>query len=127
MRITSRRSGRFSQRDTVGCEHKSAPLSGQPPASQLETWIDPQVIEVVGILVAAGDSQHAGTQDIGATLWQIEQFGLRGSLIRAASLAAMPIDFSTAAEQHDAAIGGHSTAIKRRSDFLAPHRWQRKR
>ena len=34
-------------------------------AGQLERGIAAQMVEVVGILVAAGDSQDAGAQDVG--------------------------------------------------------------
>lgn len=64
MRMTVRRSGAFSHRDTVGCEQRSVPL-GQPPAGQLEAGIDAQMVEVVGILVAASDGEDAGAQDVG--------------------------------------------------------------
>jgi hypothetical protein len=50
-RITSRKLGAFSQRDMVG---QVAPAVGQVTAGQLEGRITPQMIEVVGIFVAAG-------------------------------------------------------------------------
>src|SRR3954468_10689607 len=37
----------------------------QPSAGQLEARVGAQVVEIVGILVAASDRQHARTQDIG--------------------------------------------------------------
>ena len=63
--MTSRRVGAFSQRETVGWEQRSVPLSGNPSAGQLEARVGAQVVEIVGILVAASDGQHACTQDIG--------------------------------------------------------------
>jgi len=38
---------------------------GQPAAGELEGRIQAQPVEVVGILVAAGDRENAGAQDIG--------------------------------------------------------------
>src|SRR5262249_53159540 len=35
-RMTSRRFGAFSQRDMVGCEHRSSPLSGNRPQASLK-------------------------------------------------------------------------------------------
>jgi len=35
-RTTSRKLGAFSQRDTVGCEHRSWPLSGKRPQASLK-------------------------------------------------------------------------------------------
>jgi hypothetical protein len=54
MRITSRRLGAFSQRDIVGCDHRSSPVSGKASASQLEAAVAAQIIEIVDILIAAG-------------------------------------------------------------------------
>jgi hypothetical protein len=38
---------------------------GQATAGQLEARIPTQVVEVVGILVAAGDRQDPGPEDVG--------------------------------------------------------------
>ena len=37
---------------------------GQAPAGELEARIGAQVVEVIAILVAAGDGEHAGAQDV---------------------------------------------------------------
>ena len=63
--IISRKLGAFSQRDMVGCEHRSRPLSGSRPQASLSPGIAAQMVEVVGVLLAAGDGQDAGAQDIG--------------------------------------------------------------
>jgi hypothetical protein len=47
-----------------GCEQEIITAVGQTPAGQLEARIAAQVIEIVGILIAAGDRQHARAQDI---------------------------------------------------------------
>ena len=38
---------------------------GQPATGQLERRIEPQPVEVVGVFIATGDGEDAGTQDIG--------------------------------------------------------------
>ena len=38
---------------------------GQAPAGQLEAGIGAQMIEIVGVLIAAGDREHAGAQNVG--------------------------------------------------------------
>ena len=38
---------------------------GQSPAGQLERRIEAQPVEIVGVLIAAGDGEDAGAQDIG--------------------------------------------------------------
>ena len=55
------------QRDTVGCKHRSRAV-GRAAAGELEAGVGAQMIEVVSILVAAGNGQHAGAQDIGDTV-----------------------------------------------------------
>ena len=37
----------------------------QVPASELESWIGPQKIEVVGVLVTAGDDEYTGADHVG--------------------------------------------------------------
>jgi hypothetical protein len=59
------RDGMFSNRLTVSCEHRSAPLSGGAADRPLEQGIETQGVAVVGGVVAAGDGQHSETQDPG--------------------------------------------------------------
>jgi hypothetical protein len=54
------RDGAFSQRETVGCEHRSGPRLGQPFAGELERRVAAaQPVEIVAILIAAGDGEDA--------------------------------------------------------------------
>ena len=75
------------------------------------------MIEVVGVLVAAGDGEHAGAQDVGDAVGderRVSRIGdqrgqpggdAKGGLDRG--------------EQHHPAIGRHASAIERGGDFLA--------
>ena len=38
---------------------------GQPPASKLERWIAAQAVQIVGVLIAAGDREDAGADYVG--------------------------------------------------------------
>ena len=66
VRTTLRSVGTFSQRDIVGCEHRSSPLSGKRPQASLKPGSSPaaQMIEVVSVLITASDREHAGTQNV---------------------------------------------------------------
>jgi hypothetical protein len=55
----SRNDGAFSQRETVGCEHRSVPLSGAA-RGRLEGRVAPQPAGIVGVLLAAGDRENPG-------------------------------------------------------------------
>ncbi len=64
--------GAFSQRETVGCEHKLAPVSGnrlQAIPAFARTWLEGRIgtqkVEIVAVRVAASDRQHAASQHIG--------------------------------------------------------------
>ena len=59
MRATSMRDGAFSSRLMVGWEHRSRPLSGARPTASLNEGIAAQGVAVVGILISAGDREHA--------------------------------------------------------------------
>jgi hypothetical protein len=66
---------------------------GQAPAGKLERRILAQMIEVVRILIAAGDGQNARAKDTAEcrvpSEWVISK-GLRGSVTTAASFSASP-------------------------------------
>jgi hypothetical protein len=64
-RIIARRSGVFSNRDRVGCEARSAPLSGKRPHAILKAGISARGIEIVAIRIPARDGEDAFTQNIG--------------------------------------------------------------
>ncbi len=83
------------------------------------------MIEVVGVLVAAGDGEDAGAQDVGDAVRDT----LR--LARVADQRRQPLDDTQAAlggrQQHDAAIGGQPSAVKGSGDFLASDGWKAER
>ncbi len=83
------------------------------------------MVEVVGVLVAAGDGEHAGAQDVGDAV-RHEQ-----GIARIGNQACQPIgDPQTAlggGQQHDAGIGGKASAVEVGDDFLAAHCWKQER
>ena len=60
--MISRSVGAFSQREIVGCEQRSRPVSGSRPHASLKGRIPAQPVEVIAIGIAAADRQHAGAQ-----------------------------------------------------------------
>ena len=60
IRATSVRDGAFSSRLMVGCEQSARPLSGAFPKASLNRGSVRSA--VVGVLIAAGDRQHAEAQ-----------------------------------------------------------------
>ena len=83
------------------------------------------MIEVVGILVAAGDGEHAGAQDVGDAV-RHEQ-----GIARIGNQPCQPVGDPQAAlgggQQHDAAIGREASAVKVGDDFLAAYGWKEER
>ena len=83
------------------------------------------MIEIIAILIAAGDGEHARTQDVGDAV---------GDAGRIARIGNHGCEFDGDAErlldggeQHHAAIGGDATPVEGGGDFLALNRWQRER
>ena len=114
--------GAFSQREIVGWEHKSAPVSGSPSASQLEGWIGPEEMEIVAVRVAAGHRQHArsehildGVGDMRRVARIVNQSGKRSGY-RPAALGKRKQDHAT--------VRGKTAAIECGCDFLAADGWQ---
>ena len=97
----------------------------QAAAGELEAGVGAQMIEVVGILVAAGDGEHAGAQDIGDAVRHEQR------IARVGDQARQPVRDPQAAlgggQQHDAAIGGDATTVEGRGDFLAADGWKQER
>ena len=83
------------------------------------------MVEVVGILIPAGNRQDAGQQDLGqrvhdpARIASIRDHG-RELLGNAQSLGGL-------GEQQDAAARGQAPAVEGSCELLAPHRWKRER
>jgi len=83
------------------------------------------MIEVVGVLVAAGNGQHARAQNVGDAV-RDEQRIARISDQRRQALGKAQASFG-GGQQHHAAIGGDATAVEGRGDFLAADGWKQER
>ncbi len=83
------------------------------------------MVEVVGVLVATGDGEHAGAQDVGDAVRHEQGIARIGNQPR------QPIGDPQAAlgsrQQHDAAVGGDPAAVEVSDDFLAAHGWKQER
>ncbi len=98
---------------------------GQPSAGKLERRIGAQEIQIVGILIAAGDGEDAGADHVGAGMADARWIAMVGKAAR------QPVgDAKTLLghrQQHHAAIGCEAAAVKIGCDFLAANGWKRKR
>ena len=97
----------------------------QMAAGQLERGIAAQMVEVVGILVAAGDGEDAGAQDVGKRMHdtcRVARIGdLGGEFLRHTD---PPLGQP---QQHQAAVGTDAATVEGGGEFLTLHRWQRER
>src|SRR5580693_5102111 len=98
---------------------------GQPPAGQLESRVAAQPVEIVGVLIAAGDGEDAGAQDIG------QQMGDPVLIAPVRNYLGEPLGDAeptlSLGEQHDAAIRSDPSAIKGGGDLLALNDWKGER
>ena len=98
---------------------------GQTVAGELEAGVCAQMVEIIGILLAASDGQHAGTHDVfdavRHTLW-IAPIGKQRRQTRCHTDPPLG-----RRQQHDPAIGGEAPAVKRCDPPLAADRWKFKR
>ena len=91
----------------------------------MKAGIGAQLVEVVAILIAAGDGEDARAQDVGDAVG--DEIGIarvgdqRGELVGDAQA---PLG---GGQQHHAAIGGEAPAIERGDDFLASDGWETER
>ncbi len=83
------------------------------------------MVEVIGVLIAAGDGKHAGAQDVGDAV-RHQQRVARVSDQRRQSLRDphAPLGGS---QQHYPAVGGDASAVERCGDFLAAYGWKAER
>jgi hypothetical protein len=97
---------------------------GQAVAGQLEGRVSAQMVEVVGIFVAAGDGEDAGAQDV------IDAVGDKGRVARVRDqprqLRRDPQAPLHHAEQQHAAIRGDAPAVKGGDQLLAANGWKTK-
>src|SRR6201990_2174686 len=102
-----------------------APAIRQVTAGKFEGGITPQIIEFVGIFVAAGNGQYASAQDVGKRMNNPRRVAPIGDL------RSKPVGDSHAplrqGQQHHAAVRTDAPAIERGGDLLAVYRWQRER
>ena len=98
---------------------------GQASAGELEVGVGAEMVEVVGILVAAGDGEHAGTQDVGDAVRHEQGIAVIGNQ------PCQPVSDSQAAlgggQQHDAAVRGDPATVKGGSNLFAAHGWKQER
>ena len=80
------------------------------------------MIEVVGILVAAGDGEHAGAQDVGDAVRHQQRIARIGDHRR--QPVGDPETPLGRGQQHHAAVGGDAPAIEGGGDFLAVDGWK---
>ena len=97
----------------------------QASAGQLESGIAAQMVEIVAVLIAAGDGQDAGAQDVGHAVRHKVRIARVGDQGR--ELVGDPQTPLGGGEQHHAAIGRDASAIERGGDFLARDGWEMER
>ena len=68
MRASARQSGKFSSLDNVGWLMRSAPLSGARPTAIFKCGIGAQRVDVVAVLVAGRDHEHARHRHLGVAV-----------------------------------------------------------
>jgi len=108
-----------------GLRWQVAPGVGQAPAGELQARVSAQAIEVVGVLVVAGDGQHAGTQDVGQRVpHPCRVTRVRDPGCQPPCQVQPPLGRR---EQQDATIGREAAAVESGDKLLAPDGWQRKR
>jgi hypothetical protein len=101
------------------------PAVGQPPAGQLESRVAAQPVEVVSILIAAGNGEDARAQDVGHEMGDPVLIApVRDYLGEPLGDAEPTLRLG---EQHDAAIRRDPSAIKGGSDLLALNGWKGER
>ena len=96
---------------------------GQPPAGELERRIAAQIIEIVGILVAAADRQHSGADHVGDRVGDPPGIATIGNAAsQTLGHAQTPLGQR---KQHHAAVRRHAPAVECGGDFLALDGWKR--
>ena len=97
----------------------------QATAGELERWIGPQTIEVVGVLVAAADREHASAEHIDKAVDDPRRIApIRDHPGELVGQAETTIGYR---QQHDAAIGTDPPAIEGGGDLLGLNGWKAER
>jgi hypothetical protein len=105
--------------------HQVRPALRQPPAGELEGRVSAQAVEIVGVLVAAGDGKDAGEQDLGERMSHPRRIAPIGDHGR--KLLGDPHPSRRLGEQHHATVRRQPPAVERRGELLAPHGWKPER
>jgi hypothetical protein len=97
----------------------------QPPTGQLKPRVSAQMVEIVGVLVATGDSKDPGAQNvIDAVRHQQRVARVRDQPPQRFRYPQLPLHN---AEQHDTTVGRDPSAVESRNDLLAFNGWKIKR
>src|SRR5690242_9718845 len=94
-------------------------------AGEFEGGITPQIIQVIGIFVAAGNSQYASPQDVGKRMNNPRRVAPIGDL--RSKPGGDPDAPLRQSQQHHATVGTDAATIECGGDLLAVYRWQRER
>jgi hypothetical protein len=98
---------------------------GQAAAGQLEAGIPAKVVEVVGVLVAAGDRQDARPQDVRQRMDDPRRVAPIGDQRRQPIAdAELPL---RRGQQHDPAVRGQPSAVEGSGHLLAADCWKAER
>ena len=80
------------------------------------------MIEVVSVLIAAGDREHAGTQDVGNAMDHQQRVARIGDQLgQTLGNAQAPLG---SRQQHHATVGGDAPTIEGCGEFLASNGWK---
>ena len=98
---------------------------GQPPAGELERGIGTQKIQIVGVLVAAGNGEHASADHVGERMRDPRGIAAIGK--RAGKPLGDPQAALSHRQQHDTTVRSEAAAVEISCDFLAHDGWKRER
>ena len=97
----------------------------QPSAGQLECRIGPQMIEVVGVLVAAADREHAGAEHVDNAVHDPRRIApIREHPRQIVGQTETPLGHR---QKHHASIRGQAPTIEGCRDLLGLNGWKRER
>ena len=117
MAATSCRVGAFSQRETVGCEQRSRPVSGKRPQAS-----EAQPVKIVSVFITAGDGKDPGAQDLGKQMDDPVRIALVGDYPgELVGDTEAPLRLG---EEHYTTIRRDPSAIERGAHLFARYRWR---
>jgi len=117
-RIASFSEGAFSNPRQRRLRTQVCARVGKPPASELESGVDAQRVEIVGVLVAAGDRQDAGAHHVRQRVRDAQRVAAIGKAMGQSFRDPQPT--LRHRQQHHAAIRGQSPAIESGGTALRP-------